>query len=94
MYEINGMSLRKYCLEKGINYFSVYQRMIDKCETPEEAIKNIKPIKKYDGKSRYHICKIQRISYHKFCRLMRNGLSYDEAMAKIKKKLLVIDDSM
>ena len=49
MYEINGMSLRKYCLKNGVNYFSVYQRMLDKCETPEEAIKNIKPIKNMMG---------------------------------------------
>lgn len=92
MYEINGMSLRKYCLKNGVNYFSVYQRMLDKCETPEEAIQNIRPIKKYDGKSRKQICDIEKIPYHKFCRLMRKGLSYSEAMEKIKKKLLVIDD--
>lgn len=84
MYEIDGMSFRKYCLLHGLNYYSIYDRMLDKCETPKEAMKNIKPIIKYNGKTRKQICTENKISYSKLCRLMQNGLSFEEAFKKTK----------
>lgn len=80
-YEVGGKSLWKYCRENGLRYFSVINRMNDKCETVEQAVKNICPIIRYNGKSRVQICKEYDIPHSSCCRLMKNhGFTLEQAI--------------
>lgn len=89
-YEVCGKSLWKYCQENGLRYFSVINRMNDKCETAEQAVKNICPIILYDGKSRAQICKEHDIPHSSCCRLMKNkGFTLEQAinhLLELKRK--------
>lgn len=86
-YNKDGKSLRKYCSEKGIDYYNVLKRMKKRNETLEEALKNIKPHFKRDGLSLPKYCKANGISY--FSILNRMYLKYEtaeEALAHLKPR--------
>lgn len=85
-HTIQGKSLRQYCIENGLNYMSVCDRINRKYEKPEESVKNIKPRKKYNGKSVRQICKEKGVSYSYCTKLMLfKGMSLDEALGRLLK---------
>lgn len=85
-HTIQGESLRKYCIKNGLNYMSVCDRINRKYETPEEAVKNIKPRKKYNGKSVRQICKEKGVSYSNCTKLMLlKGMTLNEALRRLSK---------
>lgn len=79
---VDGMTLVEWCRKTGLSYFSVYYRMVEKCETAEQAAKNIRHYPLYDGKSVRQICKENGISQTSlWYRMNKRGESLEQAVA-------------
>lgn len=86
-YFINGMSLKQWCKKNGLNYYSVFYRMVEKMETPEDAVKNIRSYPLYDGKSVRQICDEKEISQSSVCyRMKRKGETLEQAVAYLVER--------
>lgn len=75
-----GTTLRKYCLEKGLNYNTIYKRLDRLGITPEEALKMDNSSLKYtiNGLSVRKLLDPQK--YDRFLHTMRRKhLSFEEA---------------
>lgn len=81
----NGLSLRKHCLAKGINYHTIYKRITENNMTPESALK-LKKYKRYfvEGMSLVEYCAKNKIKYNSVYNLIRIGVPIEEAVKKIK----------
>lgn len=85
-YSIEGMSLRAYCRKYNLKYFSIWHRMTEKNESPEEAVKNVRTIPLYNGKTKARICREANISYQLCRKLMQRGMSLEEAVTVLKDR--------
>lgn len=88
-FNVNGVTLRKYCIENGIKYSRVYS-LLERGYSIQESIENaqnIKPNLKWvkNGKSVLQICKESKIFYNSVLRAIKKGCSIDEAIEKSKR---------
>lgn len=88
-FNVNGVTLRKYCIENGIKYSRVYS-WLEKGYSIQESIENAKNIKSNlkwvkNGKSVLKICKESKIFYNSVLRAIKKGCSIDEAIEKSKR---------
>jgi len=88
-FNINGFTLRQYCLKNGIKYSRVYG-WLEKGFSMQESIKRAKNggvrVKwEKDGKSVLQICKESGIFYNSVVRAIKKGYNVDEAIEKSKR---------
>lgn len=83
---VEGISLWEWCKEKGFSYYSVFNRMLEKNETAEQAAKAIRHYVRYDGKSLKQICEEEGVAYSSLAYRVKKGESVEEAVAHLKGK--------
>lgn len=86
-YYVNGTTLMQWCKKNGLKYYSVFYRMVEKMETPEDAIKNIRSYPLYNGKSVRQICGENEISQSSVSyRMKRKGETIEQAVAYLLER--------
>lgn len=83
---VEGTPLWEWCQKNGFSYHSIYYRMVEKCETAEQAAKAIRHYKLYNGKSLNQICKENGVAYSSLYYRVKKGESVEEAVAHLKGK--------
>ena len=90
-FNINGMTLRQYCLKNNISYSCVYYRL-EQGYSVEGSIE--RATNKYFHKnaiwmvkdeSLHLFCKKKNISYSRFVRLVKKGVGVKKALRMIKE---------
>lgn len=88
-YFYKGRTLRKYCLEHGLDYIRIFQRMKLKCLSPEEAF-NFHYRREFyfmpSGESVVNFCRQHKLNIDTVRRRLREGFSPDEAI-RYRKRL-------
>lgn len=83
---VDGVSLWEWCQKNGFSYYSVFNRMLDKGETAEQAAKAIRHYERYNGKSLNQICEENGIAYSSLSYRIKKGESVEEAVNHLKGK--------
>lgn len=95
-FNIDGKTVRQYCMEKGLKYMNFYYWM-DKGDTVEEALRKSEAIKergfgknikhKYKGMSLSQYCEKIGVCYNSVIKRVCNGEDIKQALYNIKNKV-------